>query len=188
MVQAVLDTLHMGLRIKKTPVIVGNCTGFAVNRVFFPYTMAACLLADLGADIYLVDKIIKAQFGMPMGPFRLTDLVRPPLPALRHCLCLAAASGMCCACCQVPAVGLRVRVHGSAQCASACVCVSQERCSCFVCEGRLHAPYPPVVWQCMIVQLHTPRDFCHAMAGRCVGVHVVIGRCVQAGSTWVMIS
>ena len=74
--QVVLDTLELGLKIKKTPVVVGNCTGFAVNRVFFPYTMAACLLADLGVDPYLIDIIIKGNFGMPMGPFRLSDLVR----------------------------------------------------------------------------------------------------------------
>ena len=73
--QVILDTLELGLKIKKTPVVVGNCTGFAVNRVFFPYTMAACLLADLGADPYMVDKVIKGMFGMPMGPFRLSDLV-----------------------------------------------------------------------------------------------------------------
>ena len=36
--QVVLDTLEFGSKIKKTPVVVGNCTGFAVNRVFFPYT------------------------------------------------------------------------------------------------------------------------------------------------------
>ena len=65
----------MGLRIKKTPVVVGNCTGFAVNRTFFPYTMAACMLVDLGADPYLIDKLVKGLFGMPMGPFRLSDLV-----------------------------------------------------------------------------------------------------------------
>ncbi len=38
--QVVLDTLEYGSAIKKTPVVVGNCTGFAVNRVFFPYTQA----------------------------------------------------------------------------------------------------------------------------------------------------
>lgn len=37
-VQVILDTLEYATRIKKTPVVVGNCTGFAVNRVFFPYT------------------------------------------------------------------------------------------------------------------------------------------------------
>jgi enoyl-CoA hydratase/3-hydroxyacyl-CoA dehydrogenase len=72
--QAVVDTLAMGSIIKKTPVVVGNCTGFAVNRVFFPYTMAAMLLCDCGADPYSVDKVV-AGFGMPMGPFRLNDLV-----------------------------------------------------------------------------------------------------------------
>lgn len=72
--QVVLDTLAFSSTIKKTPVVVGNCTGFAVNRVFFPYTQAACLLVDLGLDPYKIDKII-AGFGMPMGPFRLSDLV-----------------------------------------------------------------------------------------------------------------
>jgi enoyl-CoA hydratase/3-hydroxyacyl-CoA dehydrogenase len=72
--QVILDTLEFGSRIRKTPVVVGNCTGFAVNRVFFPYTQAACMLVDLGLDPYRVDKAI-AGFGMPMGPFRLSDLV-----------------------------------------------------------------------------------------------------------------
>ena len=72
--QVVLDTIEFASKIKKTPVVVGNCTGFAVNRVFFPYTQAACLLADMGLDPYMVDKVI-AGFGMPMGPFRLSDLV-----------------------------------------------------------------------------------------------------------------
>ena len=68
--QVVLDTLEFGSRIKKTPVIVGNCTGFAVNRVFFPYTQAAIMLVDMGLDPYKIDKAIAGAFGMPMGPFR----------------------------------------------------------------------------------------------------------------------
>jgi hypothetical protein len=52
--QVVLDTLALASQIKKTPVVVGNCTGFAVNRVFFPYTMAAILLADCGVNPYMV--------------------------------------------------------------------------------------------------------------------------------------
>ncbi|EFN52227.1 hypothetical protein CHLNCDRAFT_59763 [Chlorella variabilis] len=72
--QVILDTLELSTKIKKTPVVVGNCTGFAVNRVFFPYTQAACMLVDMGLDPYRIDKII-AGFGMPMGPFRLSDLV-----------------------------------------------------------------------------------------------------------------
>ncbi|KAI3432440.1 hypothetical protein D9Q98_003993 [Chlorella vulgaris] len=72
--QVILDTLELSTKIKKTPVVVGNCTGFAVNRVFFPYTQAACMLVDMGLDPYRIDKIV-AGFGMPMGPFRLSDLV-----------------------------------------------------------------------------------------------------------------
>ncbi|GAX81453.1 hypothetical protein CEUSTIGMA_g8882.t1 [Chlamydomonas eustigma] len=73
--QVILDTLDLSSRIKKTPVLVGNCTGFAVNRVFFPYTMAACMLVDMGLNPYNIDKVIAGKFGMPMGPFRLNDLV-----------------------------------------------------------------------------------------------------------------
>lgn len=47
-VQVVLEVMEMASKIHKTPVVVGNCTGFAVNRVFFPYTMAACMLVDAG--------------------------------------------------------------------------------------------------------------------------------------------
>ncbi|KAL4446209.1 hypothetical protein ABPG77_003016 [Micractinium sp. CCAP 211/92] len=72
--QVILDTLEFSGKIKKTPVLVGNCTGFAVNRVFFPYTQAACMLVDMGMDPYRIDAAI-AGFGMPMGPFRLSDLV-----------------------------------------------------------------------------------------------------------------
>jgi len=67
--------IGLAAQIKKIPVVVGNCTGFAVNRVFFPYTMAAIMLVDGGMDPYAIDKIVNRQFGMPMGPMRLADLV-----------------------------------------------------------------------------------------------------------------
>ncbi|KAK7289912.1 hypothetical protein RIF29_03947 [Crotalaria pallida] len=72
--QVIVDLLDIGKKIKKTPVVVGNCTGFAVNRMFFPYTQAAILLVERGTDVYQIDKAI-TKFGMPMGPFRLVDLV-----------------------------------------------------------------------------------------------------------------
>ncbi|XP_059647782.1 glyoxysomal fatty acid beta-oxidation multifunctional protein MFP-a [Cornus florida] len=72
--QVIVDLLDVGKRIRKTPVVVGNCTGFAVNRMFFPYTQAALLLVERGTDVYQIDKVI-TKFGMPMGPFRLCDLV-----------------------------------------------------------------------------------------------------------------
>uniref|UniRef100_A0A0D3CM80 Uncharacterized protein n=3 Tax=Brassica oleracea TaxID=3712 RepID=A0A0D3CM80_BRAOL len=72
--QVIVDLLDVGKKIKKTPVVVGNCTGFAVNRMFFPYTQAAMFLVERGTDPYLIDKAV-SKFGMPMGPFRLCDLV-----------------------------------------------------------------------------------------------------------------
>lgn len=67
--QVIVDLLDVGKNIKKTPVVVGNCTGFAVNRMFFPYSQAAILLAEHGVDPYQIDRAI-SKFGMPMGPFR----------------------------------------------------------------------------------------------------------------------
>ncbi|URE19982.1 Peroxisomal fatty acid beta-oxidation multifunctional [Musa troglodytarum] len=39
--QVILDLMTIGKAIRKVPVVVGNCTGFAVNRTFFPYTQGA---------------------------------------------------------------------------------------------------------------------------------------------------
>ncbi|GMP56883.1 hypothetical protein CsSME_00021191 [Camellia sinensis var. sinensis] len=72
--QVIVDILDVGKKIKKTLIVVGNCTGFAVNRMFFPYTQAAPLLVECGADLYQIDRAV-TKFGMPMGPFRLCDLV-----------------------------------------------------------------------------------------------------------------
>lgn len=71
--QAVLDLLAVAKTIKKVPVVVGNCTGFAVNRTFFPYSQGARLLTNLGVDLFRIDRVI-TDFGLPMGPFQLQDL------------------------------------------------------------------------------------------------------------------
>ncbi|KAJ8750765.1 hypothetical protein K2173_015946 [Erythroxylum novogranatense] len=71
--QAILDLMAVGKQIKKVPVVVGNCTGFAVNRTFFPYTQSAHFLVNLGVDIFRIDRLI-GSFGLPMGPFQLQDL------------------------------------------------------------------------------------------------------------------
>ncbi|KAI3858006.1 hypothetical protein MKW92_004520, partial [Papaver armeniacum] len=71
--QVILDLMTVGKAIKKVCVVVGNCTGFAVNRTFFPYTQGAHILANLGVDVFKIDRLI-SSFGMPMGPFQLQDL------------------------------------------------------------------------------------------------------------------
>ncbi|XP_062175642.1 glyoxysomal fatty acid beta-oxidation multifunctional protein MFP-a-like [Alnus glutinosa] len=72
--QVIVDLLDVAEKIKKTPIVVGNCPGFAVNRMFFPYAQAATLLVERGTDPYQIDRAI-TEFGMPMGPFRLADMV-----------------------------------------------------------------------------------------------------------------
>lgn len=67
--QVILDLMTIGKTIKKVPVVVGNCTGFAVNRTFFPYAQGALLLTSLGVDVFRIDKVI-SNFGLPLGPFQ----------------------------------------------------------------------------------------------------------------------
>ncbi|XWS17283.1 hypothetical protein CRYUN_Cryun33cG0054100 [Craigia yunnanensis] len=71
--QVILDLMTVGKVIKKVPVVVGNCTGFAVNRTFFPYAQGAHLLVNLGVDVFRIDRVI-SNFGLPIGPFQLQDL------------------------------------------------------------------------------------------------------------------
>jgi enoyl-CoA hydratase/3-hydroxyacyl-CoA dehydrogenase len=70
----VVDLLDVGNKIKKTTIVVGNCTVFAVNRMFFPYPQSALLLIDYGMDVYKIDRACP-KFGMPMCPFRSENII-----------------------------------------------------------------------------------------------------------------
>ncbi|WP_318484531.1 fatty acid oxidation complex subunit alpha FadB [Photobacterium leiognathi] len=59
----------------KSPIVVNDCPGFFVNRVLFPYFAGFSLLLQDGADFVQVDKIMEKQFGWPMGPAYLLDVV-----------------------------------------------------------------------------------------------------------------
>lgn len=63
------------LRMGKTPVIVNDCPGFFINRVLFPYFSGFSLLMRDGADFRQIDKVMEKQFGWPMGPAYLLDVV-----------------------------------------------------------------------------------------------------------------
>ena len=67
----VATTLRMG----KTPIVVNDCPGFLVNRVLFPYFAGFSQLLLDGADFVAVDKVMEKQFGWPMGPAYLMDVV-----------------------------------------------------------------------------------------------------------------
>ena len=61
-------------RIDKLPVPCKSGPGFLVNRVLFPYLHEALYAAGEGIDLGLIDKVA-VDFGMPMGPIELSDVV-----------------------------------------------------------------------------------------------------------------
>ncbi|KJF97603.1 fatty acid oxidation complex subunit alpha FadB [Photobacterium leiognathi] len=62
-------------KMGKSPIVVNDCPGFFVNRVLFPYFAGFSLLLQDGADFVQVDKVMEKQFGWPMGPAYLLDVV-----------------------------------------------------------------------------------------------------------------
>ena len=62
-------------KMGKSPIVVNDCPGFYVNRVLFPYFAGFSQLMLEGADFVAVDKIMEKQFGWPMGPAMLLDVV-----------------------------------------------------------------------------------------------------------------
>ncbi|AHK19501.1 fatty acid oxidation complex subunit alpha FadB [Yersinia similis] len=59
----------------KTPIVVNDCPGFFVNRVLFPYLAGFGMLVRDGGDFHQIDKVMEKQFGWPMGPAYLLDVV-----------------------------------------------------------------------------------------------------------------
>lgn len=61
-------------KLGKTPIVVGDCPGFLVNRIFMQGANEVMLLLEDGYPIEVVEKSI-LDFGMPMGPLELADEV-----------------------------------------------------------------------------------------------------------------
>jgi 3-hydroxyacyl-CoA dehydrogenase/enoyl-CoA hydratase/3-hydroxybutyryl-CoA epimerase/3-hydroxyacyl-CoA dehydrogenase/enoyl-CoA hydratase/3-hydroxybutyryl-CoA epimerase/enoyl-CoA isomerase len=61
-------------QIGKSPIVVRDCPGFLVNRILFPYMNEAYALLEEGASPRDIDKAA-TDFGMPMGPILLSDVV-----------------------------------------------------------------------------------------------------------------
>lgn len=76
-------------KMGKSPIVVGDCPGFYVNRVLFPYVAGFSMLVAEGADITLIDKVMERQFGWPMGPAYLCDVVG--IDTCHHCVDVMAA-------------------------------------------------------------------------------------------------
>ncbi len=72
--QSVAMAAAVASRIGKTIVLVGDCAGFLVNRLVAPYMNEAGHLVAEVEDPLEVDRAA-VEFGMPMGPLELIDLV-----------------------------------------------------------------------------------------------------------------
>ncbi len=71
---AVATAVAVALRCRKTPIVVGDAPGFAVNRVLMPYLCEAMRALSDGHGIEAIDAAAVA-WGMPMGPLMLTDTI-----------------------------------------------------------------------------------------------------------------
>jgi 3-hydroxyacyl-CoA dehydrogenase / enoyl-CoA hydratase / 3-hydroxybutyryl-CoA epimerase / enoyl-CoA isomerase len=72
--EAIATAVAYAQAMGKTPIVVGDCGGFLVNRVLFPYFADfQQLLAD-GVDYERVDRVME-RWGWPMGPALLLDVV-----------------------------------------------------------------------------------------------------------------
>ena len=72
--EAIATAVAYAQVLGKTPIVVGDCGGFLVNRVLFPYFAGfQGLLAD-GVDYERIDKVME-RWGWPMGPALLLDVV-----------------------------------------------------------------------------------------------------------------
>jgi 3-hydroxyacyl-CoA dehydrogenase / enoyl-CoA hydratase / 3-hydroxybutyryl-CoA epimerase len=72
--QTLATAIQFVKSIGKLPVLVKDSPGFLVNRILLPYMMEAFNLFAEGYRLERIDRIM-LDFGMPMGPLRLTDEV-----------------------------------------------------------------------------------------------------------------
>lgn len=70
---AIATAMQLGKKMGKVGVAVGNCRGFAGNRMLKRYLEQAFFLLEEGATPELVDQALE-EFGFPMGVFRMSDL------------------------------------------------------------------------------------------------------------------
>lgn len=93
--------MQLGRRIGKTAVVAGNCHGFIGNRMLAQRRKQAIVLLMEGATPEQIDRV-HTGFGMPMGPFQMSDLAgvdigwhRDPsrIETLQDAMCAAGRFG-----------------------------------------------------------------------------------------------
>jgi 3-hydroxyacyl-CoA dehydrogenase/enoyl-CoA hydratase/3-hydroxybutyryl-CoA epimerase len=84
--ETVAAVVKLSKKLGKTPIVVKDVSGFLVNRILLPCLNEASYLLQDGADIKNVDAVME-DFGMPMGPFVLCDVVGIDVAGkVAHCL------------------------------------------------------------------------------------------------------
>jgi 3-hydroxyacyl-CoA dehydrogenase len=73
--ETVSTLIDFSRTLKKIPIRVRECPGFLVNRLLMPYVSEAVLCLQEGAaSARQIDDAMK-EFGWPMGPFTLSDML-----------------------------------------------------------------------------------------------------------------
>jgi len=72
--RTVMTLVELCRLMGKTPVVVGDCPGFLVNRILLPYLIESAWMFEQGVSIQRIDSALE-RFGMPMGPLALVDEV-----------------------------------------------------------------------------------------------------------------
>lgn len=72
--QTIATAVDFVKKLGKTPVVVGDCAGFLVNRIFMNSADEVIRLLEEGVDRERLDKIM-TKYGFPMPPFVLADEV-----------------------------------------------------------------------------------------------------------------
>jgi 3-hydroxyacyl-CoA dehydrogenase / enoyl-CoA hydratase / 3-hydroxybutyryl-CoA epimerase len=72
--QVVTDALKFTRKLDKLPLPCKSAPGFVVNRILTPYINEALFALEAGIPAEVIDRTA-VQFGMPLGPIELTDVV-----------------------------------------------------------------------------------------------------------------
>jgi 3-hydroxyacyl-CoA dehydrogenase/enoyl-CoA hydratase/3-hydroxybutyryl-CoA epimerase/3-hydroxyacyl-CoA dehydrogenase/enoyl-CoA hydratase/3-hydroxybutyryl-CoA epimerase/enoyl-CoA isomerase len=72
--ETVITIVELARKLRKVPIVCGDCPGFLVNRILMPYMNEAVVLLLEGASMDQIDRVA-TRFGFPMGPIALHDLV-----------------------------------------------------------------------------------------------------------------
>ena len=71
----VMDVMAFSESLRKLAVRVEECPGFLVNRLLMPYLTEAIFVLQEGAATATAIDMAMVEFGMPMGPFTLMDML-----------------------------------------------------------------------------------------------------------------